>query len=384
MASVHRKAGRPHWFAAYREADGKRVFRSTKTGDRRQALEICRAWEKAANLRRVDRLTPERARDIIAEGVASVFSSTGETLPSSTVSAWAKNWLATKELEISLATHDRYRVIINDFLNGLDGKQHRDLSVIRATDVQAFRDRRVRELSRSSANLGVKTVRMLFGAALKQGLITFNPATAVDTIKSRGESVRRPFTRDELNRLLRVADPEWKGLILFGLYTGQRLGDLVRLNWQMINMVSGELSLVAKKTGRRMNLPLAQPLLEYLAGLPSADDLNTPIFPKAFAIAEKQLATVSSEFHHLLVEAGLAQPRTHQAVGRGRNMRRQVSELSFHSLRHNATTMLKSAGVSDAIARAIIGHQSEAISRRYTHFDVDTMREAIGRLPTFE
>ncbi|MGA8659217.1 MAG: hypothetical protein WB586_24060 [Chthoniobacterales bacterium] len=28
-----------------------------------------------------------------------------------------------------------------------------------------------------------------------------------------------------------VADPEWQSMILFGLYTGQRLGDVARLTW---------------------------------------------------------------------------------------------------------------------------------------------------------
>jgi hypothetical protein len=32
--------------------------------------------------------------------------------------------------------------------------------------------------------------------------------------------------------------------------------------------------------------------------------------------------------------------------------------------------LLKNAGVSDAAARDIIGHESEAVSRNYTHIDV--------------
>ena len=43
--------------------------------------------------------------------------------------------------------------------------------------------------------------------------------------------------------------------------------------------------------------------------------------------------------------------------------------------------MLKAAGVSDSIARAIIGHSSEAISRAYTHLDLATMRQALDKLP---
>ena len=43
--------------------------------------------------------------------------------------------------------------------------------------------------------------------------------------------------------------------------------------------------------------------------------------------------------------------------------------------------MLKNAGVSDAVARDIIGHESEAISRQYTHIDMAAKRKAIESLP---
>jgi integrase len=64
----------------------------------------------------------------------------------------------------------------------------------------------------------------------------------------------------------------------------------------------------------------------------------------------------------------------------GRSRTREASELSFHSLRHSAVTMLKAAGVSDFIAREIVGHES-AVSRQYTHLTTDDKRAAMHRLP---
>jgi hypothetical protein len=43
--------------------------------------------------------------------------------------------------------------------------------------------------------------------------------------------------------------------------------------------------------------------------------------------------------------------------------------------------MLKAAGVSDFIAREIVGHESAAISRHYTHLTTDDKRAAMQRLP---
>jgi hypothetical protein len=43
--------------------------------------------------------------------------------------------------------------------------------------------------------------------------------------------------------------------------------------------------------------------------------------------------------------------------------------------------MLKKAGVSNALAMAIIGHESEAVSRQYTHYSSDDLRAAMAKLP---
>jgi integrase len=69
------------------------------------------------------------------------------------------------------------------------------------------------------------------------------------------------------------------------------------------------------------------------------------------------------------------------SCGKGRGGRRAPSVLSFHSLRHTATSFLKNAGVSDAVARDIIGHESAAVSANYTHIDQRTKREALEKLP---
>ena len=48
---------------------------------------------------------------------------------------------------------------------------------------------------------------------------------------------------------------------------------------------------------------------------------------------------------------------------------------------HTATSLLKNAGVSDVVARDIVGHESEAVSRNYTHIDAETKRAALDKLP---
>jgi hypothetical protein len=43
--------------------------------------------------------------------------------------------------------------------------------------------------------------------------------------------------------------------------------------------------------------------------------------------------------------------------------------------------MLKASGLSDVLAREIVGHDSAAVSRQYTHLSTDDLRAAMQRLP---
>ena len=133
-----------------------------------------------------------------------------------------------------------------------------------------------------------------------------------------------------------------------------------------------------------MVIPLAKPLLDYLRKLPPLAS-DAPVFPKASAErheADGESRRLSAQFHELLVKAGLADARAKDKnSGKGHSVKRTVSELSFHSLRHNTTSWLKKAGVPESVVRDIIGHESELVSRNYTHVDDATKRKAIQNLP---
>jgi integrase len=55
-----------------------------------------------------------------------------------------------------------------------------------------------------------------------------------------------------------------------------------------------------------------------------------------------------------------------------------------YGLRHTATSMLKNAGVPEAVAMDIIGHDSEVISRHYTHIESKAKRAALRKLPDLD
>jgi integrase len=388
MPSIHRQPGRPYWFCAFsifnpETNKSRRVFRSTKTRDKKQALEICRAWHKAALKARNGKLSVDAAREVIAQGVSDVFTAANvESLPSASIKAWCETWLQAKAIEAGESTHTRYKPIVERFTEFVgEAKSKRDISTLQASDIARFRDREGSERSPATANLSLKVLRVCFGEAVRQGMLTVNPAQRVKLLKIRAESKRRPFTLAEIKRILKAChgDQEWRGLVLFGLYLGQRLGDLAKLTWRAVDLNGAEIAFTAKKTGRRIVLPLMQPLSDYLASLPASDNPNAFIFPRA--ASAKRTGSLSNQFREILADSGLVEPPTHRATGKGRSRAREASEISFHSLRHSAVTMLKAAGASDFIAREIVGHESAAVSRLYTHLTTDDKRAAMQRLP---
>jgi integrase len=385
MASIHKQQGKPNWFCSYSTWDTdagqwRRRFKSTGTTDKKQADEICRTWEKAAREGRKGTLTTDAAREVISRGVADVFlASNREAMPSRSVRDWCATWLDAKRVEAAPTTVSRYAGVIERFTTHLGRKADRDLASLTVADVGGFRDALSKELSRNSANLSVKTLRVCLGAALKQGLVTGNVANMVDKLKQRGETRRRPFTLAEIQRVLKAAEgSEWYGMTLAGLYCGARLTDLARLTWRSVDLDSGTLSFVAKKTGQRLAVPLAKAFVDFLTELPATDSPDAPIFPK---LSTKSASKLSEGFRTVLADAGLAEPPNKHSTGKGRHAAREVSELSFHSLRHSFVSILKQTGANEAVAMALAGHATKAMSAHYTTLDDATLRAAVDKLP---
>ena len=61
--------------------------------------------------------------------------------------------------------------------------------------------------------------------------------------------------------------------------------------------------------------------------------------------------------------------------------KRASIELSFHSLRHTAVSLFKDAAVPDSVVQALVGHESAAMSRRYTHVGKEALSRATDSLP---
>ena len=271
-----------------------------------------------------------------------------------------------------------YGAAINKLIEFLGPRADAPLSEITKGDLVAFRNATASRTTAKTANHYLKAVRMLFLAARRDTVLSENPAEFVEGVRERGQArTRQAFSLDELRSVLAVCDPEWRSMVLCGLYTGQRLSDVANLTWSNIDWERAELRLLTRKTSKRLIIPLAPPLLQHLESLPTSDNPSQPLHPQAFALVQKEgrTATISNQFTELLALAGLRPHKGRQSTGKGRDRTREQSSLSFHSLRRTATTLLHEAGVPAAVCQALIGHDSEAIHQLY----VTVGREALTR-----
>jgi integrase len=379
MASIFKRSDSQFWVGCFTAQDGRQLKRSTKTTDRKLALQLANQFE--ASYKKVR--TEQQVRRILFDIHEDL---TGQKLQIAVTKDFLNQWAERGKATLAPRTHAKYEGVIRQFIESLGDKATLDLSLITPADVAKFRDGLASRLSVGTANIALKIVRAAFAEAVRQTVVVSNPAVLVKVLSKRHTDAeqRRPFTISELQKILSVADDEWKGIILLGLYTGQRLGDISRLTWQNVDLEKNELRLITRKTGRRQMIPLATALVEYFENLDATDDPKQPLFPGAMAklstAKNGESGALSNAFRDILESAGMVETRAkdHRKEGQGRSARRQVSELSFHCLRHTATSLLKNAGVSDVVARELIGHDSVEVSRSYTHVEDATLKRAIA------
>jgi integrase len=379
MASIRQRTGTKFWFACITLPNGRRVQRSTKETNRKKAQQIADKWEAATRAR----VTARQTQKVIAELYRDI---TGQHLVFPTVREYFESWVARKKPEIVPSSYRLYHDKARRFVNWLGPRADQQIALINRDDILGFRAVELERVAPRSVNHSIKFLRMVFKTAKEDGKYhDENPASGVKVSKLGNASRRRGFTIPEIKRVLKIANDEWRSLIYFGLYSGQRLGDLARLTWQNVDLDRDEIRFVSRKTGRTMIIPIAPPLRAQIENLPAGDDPHQPLHPRAFASVEKSggVNTLSRQFRELLADAGLATPKAHRTTkaAPGRDGPRELSQISFHSLRHTATSLMKTAGVNASVVMDIIGHESEAVSAYYTHIDEETKRRAIAMLP---
>jgi len=376
MASLRKKALSRYWFACFSMPDGRRVQRSTGETLRKPAQVKADQWESLAR----ERAKARQAHRVIADIYKAAHA---QELPQATPEAFILAWLERRKGELARASYAAYEGRGKDFLAFLGDTARRPLAELETSAFVRYRDHLATRVSATTVNNGIKILRVIFEDARRDGYLPDNPAKDCGTLRRSAEGkARRPYTVDEIRRVLAVCDDEWRSMVIFGLYTGQRLGDLARLSWANVDTAAGEIHLRTAKTGRQVRVPVCAPLQQHIATLPAGDDPAASLHPRLAALSATNNSTLSRQFSEILAGAGLITAPAPGSRKNGRAARREQGTLTFHSLRHTAVSMMKNAGVSPAIVQDIIGHESAEISAHYTHIEADAKRRALDAMPS--
>ena len=386
MASVRQRGKTKAWYALFRDASGRLMERRTKANSRREAQAIADEFERMARPS-AGAQTVEQVRRVVAEMHRRYL---GKDLPKMSTRGYVAYWLDTKQSEVAASTVWFYTHALDLFLEWLGSRADQDLFTVAREDIVRFRDSERKRVAAKTVNHELKILRMLFRQARSDGWTPEDPTDGVKTVREdvprELRSPKRPFTAEELARLLAAADPEWRGMIVRGYYTGQRLKDIATMQARDEDVMRGQVTFLTSKTRRRVTVQMHPAYLDFALNQASHDDPASPLHPRAAALVKRnqgRTVTISNRFSRLLSKAGLKAPRNHKKRedGPGRSGRRQMGELGFHSLRHSFVSHLKDAGVPPQFVEEMVGHDDAAMNLIYTRLDPAVARREVAKLP---
>jgi hypothetical protein len=216
MAYVYRQPGSPYFTAAFKTPKRQWMRRTTKLKIESKALRLAFEWEGVGATLALE--TPTGAQiDKVVRQVWERFS--GKRLELTPTRTFMGKWIDHVRSFRSAKTAERYRKVVDDFLEHLGERANLDIRAITGPEVQAFIDGQTRTgLSGTTVNLNGKVLRACFNAAVRASAIEKNPAGMLDTPEVVHEE-REPFTVGELNALLAATKgTEWETAVLLGAF----------------------------------------------------------------------------------------------------------------------------------------------------------------------
>jgi len=164
----------------------------------------------------------------------------------------------------------------------------------------------------------------------------------------------RWLTQEEITRLLDAAakskNKELRANVIVALNTGLRLGELLGLIWERVDLSRGVIRLEVTKSGRRREVPLNAESYDALVSL------NPKASGRVF-----RTKSVRKAYENAVINA-------------------KLDDVNFHTLRHTFASWAVMRGVSLKELQELLGHSSLAMTMRYAHLAPERLRSAVTRL----
>lgn len=221
-------------------------------------------------------------------------------------------------------------------------------------------------LTAATVNGRLSAVRSFYRFALKKGLVENDPAHTITGPKK--EKPLPKFIREkDMDRLLQ---PEMWGdtykdicartIILLFYETGMRVGELVMLDDEMVDLDNRQLKVTGKRNKQRI-IPFGAELEQALRDFVRQRDEQVERTEKGFFVNEKG-QRVTYEQVRRMVKNHLGRVTTQQ-------------KRTPHVLRHTfATTMLNHEAGLESV-KQLLGHESLATTEIYTHTTFEQLKK---------
>lgn len=293
-------------------------------------------------------------------------------------------WMAHKQSklddgEISQDTWNEYFKTCEMTLAAID--KGTEVARLNPSDFSRLRSQLAKRFGPVALGKHIGQVRSLFGFALDAGLIDvpvkFGPGfvkpPAKRLRKQRAERGKQDFDADEIHRLLKTANRNWRAMILLGTQAGFGNRDVAELTTKVIDLDAGWMEYPRAKTGIQRRVPLwpetVEALREVIKHHPGGSDTMFVGHRGRDFTDEKRTGgnRITGAFKPVLKAAGF--PET----GRG-----------FYCLRRTFQTQAEECGDLVAV-KAIMGHSAsesdmsaryrQEVSDKRLRRAVDTVRE---------
>jgi len=232
-------------------------------------------------------------------------------------------------------------------------------------DFENFKAIRVNQVSRTSVNMELRTLKASFYTAQRFGLVTKNPIVGVKQF-TIPQKQKLAFKSEEIHILLgEITDNIIKRITLFRLYTGCRLSEILNVQIKDIDMCEKTIAILNKtdfktKTGKLRYIPICEPLFDLL--LPYGDCEKENYLFSFDGVKRLNKEFVSQKFKKYLRKAQLPE------------------KYHFHCLRHTFITNMIKSGVSINFVKELAGHSDIQTTMGYVHIEIEDLRKAMGTI----
>ena len=168
----------------------------------------------------------------------------------------------------------------------------------------------------------------------------------------------RWLTFEEEEKLLQAC-PAWlRELVLFGLNTGMRLGEILSLTWKGVDLFRKTATVFRSKNNERRTIPLNETAFELLKAKGKVRSIRTELVFHTKTHAAIDECNVGRAFRIALKRGG-------------------IQDFRFHDLRHTFATRMVQSGKDLYKVQVLLGHKTPIMTQRYAHHYPESLRDGV-------